>query len=68
MEHFQNLIRNINLAVDSLSQATNTVSTSVGKTSKGISLQSQESDMVASAVTKLGTTASQIALNAQSTT
>ena len=67
MEHFQNLIRNINQAVYSLKLATETVSSSVSKTSDGLVIQSQESDMVATAVTELGASASEIAQNAQST-
>ncbi|MFC3094468.1 methyl-accepting chemotaxis protein [Alteromonas sediminis] len=67
MEHFQNLIRNINEAVYSLKLATETVSSSVSKTSDGLLIQSQESDMVATAVTELGASASEIAQNAQST-
>lgn len=67
MEHFQNLIRNINEAVYSLKLATETVSSSVSKTSDGLVIQSQESDMVATAVTELGASASEIAQNAQST-
>lgn len=67
MAHFQSLIKNINKTVDSLTSSTNVVSKSVEKTSEGLINQASESDMVATAVTEMGITASEIANNAHAT-
>jgi methyl-accepting chemotaxis protein len=67
MAHFQSLIKSINQTVDSLSESTNVVSKSVNKTSEGLQNQALESDMVATAVTEMGVTASEIANNAHAT-
>lgn len=67
MAHFQSLIKSINQTVDSLSISTNVVSESVNKTSEGLQNQALESDMVATAVTEMGVTASEIATNAHAT-
>lgn len=67
MAHFQSLIKNINETVDSLTSSTNVVSKSVEKTSEGLVNQASESDMVATAVTEMGITASEIANNAHAT-
>lgn len=67
MEHFQSLIQSINQTVDSLSESSNVVSGSVAKTTEGIVNQSQQSDMVATAVTEMGIVAGEIADNARLT-
>lgn len=67
MEHFQELIKSINQTVDSLSESSNIVSGSVSKTTEGIINQSQQSDMVATAVTEMGIVAGEIADNARLT-
>ena len=67
MEHFQELIKSINQTVDSLSESSNIVSGSVSKTTEGIVNQSQQSDMVATAVTEMGIVAGEIADNARLT-
>ncbi len=67
MAHFQSLIKNINETVDSLSSSTDVVSKSVEKTSEGLISQASESDMVATAVTEMGITATEIANNAHAT-
>lgn len=67
MAHFQALIQSINQTVDSLSESSGVVSRSVAKTTEGIVSQSQESDMVATAVTEMGIVAGEIANNARMT-
>jgi methyl-accepting chemotaxis protein len=67
MAHFQSLIQSINQTVDSLSESSGVVSRSVAKTTEGIVNQSQESDMVATAVTEMGIVAGEIANNARMT-
>ena len=67
MAHFQTLIQSINQTVDSLSESSGVVSRSVAKTTEGIVSQSQESDMVATAVTEMGIVAGEIANNARMT-
>ncbi len=67
MTHFQTLIQSINQTVDSLSESSGVVSRSVAKTTEGIVNQSQESDMVATAVTEMGIVAGEIANNARLT-
>lgn len=67
MSHFQTLIKSINQTVDALSASSSVVSKSVAKTTQGIVNQSQESDMIATAVTEMGIVASEIANNARFT-
>ncbi|WP_085299995.1 methyl-accepting chemotaxis protein [Cognaticolwellia mytili] len=67
MAHFQSLIQSIDQTVDSLSESSSIVSLSVAKTTEGIVSQSQQSDMVATAVTEMGIVAGEIANNARMT-
>lgn len=67
MAHFQLLIQSINKTVDALSDSSAVVSKSVAKTTQGIINQSNESDMVATAVTEMGIVANEIANNARMT-
>ena len=67
MAHFQSLIKNINITVDSLTNSTKIVSLNVEKTSAGLLNQASESDMVATAVNEMGITANEIANNAHTT-
>ena len=67
MSHFQLLIKNINQTVESLSESTNVVSRSVSKTSEGLQDQASQSDMIATAITEMGATATEIANNAHAT-
>ncbi len=67
MAHFQSLIKSINNTVDALSESTRVVSNSVNKTTDGLKNQALESDMVATAITEMGATATEIAGNAHAT-
>jgi methyl-accepting chemotaxis protein len=67
MDHFQRLIININTIVASLRESTQVVSNSVLKTTDGLMNQAIESDMVATAITEMGSAANEIANNAHNT-
>jgi methyl-accepting chemotaxis protein len=67
MAHFQSLIININSIVASLRESTQVVSNSVLKTTDGLMNQATESDMVATAITEMGSAANEIANNAHNT-
>ncbi|MDO6507955.1 methyl-accepting chemotaxis protein [Colwellia sp. 4_MG-2023] len=67
MDHFQRLIININSIVASLRESTQVVSNSVLKTTDGLMNQAIESDMVATAITEMGSAANEIANNAHDT-
>jgi len=67
MVHFQSLIKNINETINSLTDSTDVVSSSIAKTSEGVIAQSNELDMVATAITEMGLTANEIASNAHLT-
>ena len=67
MDHFQRLIININSIVASLRESTQVVSNSVLKTTDGLMNQAIESDMVATAITEMGSAANEIANNAHNT-
>ena len=64
---FQDLINNVNQALDMLDTATQQLAKSTNETSDGMQLQQQESDMVATAVTEMGATINEIASNTEST-
>ena len=64
---FQDLVNNVNQALDMLDTATQQLAKSTNETSDGMQLQQQESDMVATAVTEMGATINEIAGNTEST-
>ncbi|SEA04709.1 methyl-accepting chemotaxis protein [Alkalimonas amylolytica] len=64
---FQDLINNVNQALEMLDTATQQLAKSTNETSDGMQLQQQESDMVATAVTEMGATINEIAGNTEST-
>jgi len=67
MVHFQSLIKNLNVTVESLTNSTNIVSQNVEQTAEGLFNQASETDMVATAVNEMGLTATEISHNAHST-
>ena len=64
---FQDLVNNVNQALEMLDTATQQLAKSTNETSDGMQLQQQESDMVATAVTEMGATINEIAGNTEST-
>ena len=62
---FQDLIQDVNHAVDTLSSAAEELSLNASETRKGISNQLHETDMVATAVTEMGSTIEDIASNTE---
>ncbi|WP_419569572.1 mechanosensitive ion channel domain-containing protein [Rheinheimera sp.] len=61
----QDLVRSVNQALTMLDQATAELAQSTADTSKGMSQQQLESDMVATAVTEMGATVNEIAANTE---
>ncbi|MDP4535036.1 methyl-accepting chemotaxis protein [Alkalimonas collagenimarina] len=64
---FQELVNNVNQALEMLDTATQQLAKSTNETSDGMQLQQQESDMVATAVTEMGATINEIASNTENT-
>jgi methyl-accepting chemotaxis protein len=64
---FQDLIRTVNQALQMLDSATNELARSTADTSRGMQLQQNETDMVATAVTEMGATINEIAGNTEMT-
>lgn len=63
----QELVGNVNQALVMLDTATNELAKSTAETSKGMAQQQLESDMVATAVTEMGATVDEIAVNTENT-
>lgn len=63
----QELVRNVNQALEMLDVATHELAKSTAETSKGMAQQQMESDMVATAVTEMGATVDEIAVNTENT-
>jgi methyl-accepting chemotaxis protein len=63
----QELVGNVNQALVMLDTATNELAKSTAETSKGMAQQQMESDMVATAVTEMGATVDEIAVNTENT-
>jgi methyl-accepting chemotaxis protein len=63
----QDLVRSVNQALEMLDLATNELAKSTAETSKGMAQQQLESDMVATAVTEMGATVDEIAVNTENT-
>jgi len=63
----QDLVRSVNQALEMLDQATHELAKSTAETSKGMAQQQLESDMVATAVTEMGATVDEIAVNTENT-
>jgi methyl-accepting chemotaxis protein len=63
----QDLVRNVNQALEMLDIATHELAKSTAETSKGMAQQQMESDMVATAVTEMGATVDEIAVNTENT-
>lgn len=63
----QELVSNVNQALEMLDQATHELAKSTAQTSKGMAQQQMESDMVATAVTEMGATVDEIAVNTENT-
>ena len=64
---FQDLVRSVNQALEMLDSATAELAKSTAETSRGMAQQQMESDMVATAVTEMGTTIEEIAGNTENT-
>ncbi|MCE2596018.1 methyl-accepting chemotaxis protein [Motilimonas cestriensis] len=62
---FQDLIQDVNHAVDTLSSAAEELSLNASETRQGIANQLHETDMVATAVTEMGSTIDDIARNTE---
>jgi methyl-accepting chemotaxis protein len=63
----QDLVRSVNQALEMLDVATHELAKSTAETSKGMAQQQLESDMVATAVTEMGATVDEIAVNTENT-
>jgi methyl-accepting chemotaxis protein len=63
----QDLVRNVNQALQMLDDATAELAKSTAETSRGMGQQQTESDMVATAVTEMGATIDEIAVNTENT-
>lgn len=65
LANFQRLIQEVNVAVDTLSSAAEELSHNASETQSGIDNQLQETEMVATAVTEMGSTIEEIASNTE---
>lgn len=67
LSDIQDLVRSVNQALEMLDKATAELAKSTSDTSRGMSQQQMESDMVATAVTEMGATIDEIAGNTENT-